>query len=110
MSGFFLKNGISLGNARRTPLKDLLGGGDYVSIANMTASKLRHGDGKCGKCPYFRFCGGGCRALGLLYSGDDGPSGLAREDVTKCSFFENGWYQKVTQALSAWTNLSEIGL
>ena len=110
MSGFFLKNGISLGNARRTPLKDLLGGGDYVSIANMTAGKLRHGDGKCGKCPYFRFCGGGCRALGLLYSGDDGPSGLAREDVTKCSFFENGWYQKVTQALSAWTNLSEIGL
>lgn len=46
--------------------------------------------------------------MGLLYAGDEGFSGFAREDVTKCYFFENGWYQKITQALSEWTNLSEV--
>ena len=47
------------------------------------------------------------RALGLLYSGCRGLTGLECEDVTKCYFFENGWYQKVTHALSEWTNLSD---
>lgn len=108
MSGFFLKNDMSLGNVRQTPLKDLLSDGDYVGIANMTVGDLRIAGGKCATCPHFSYCGGGCRALGLLFSGEEELSGLVREDVAKCLFFENGWYQKVTQALSGWTNLSEI--
>jgi hypothetical protein len=27
----------------------------------------------------------------------------------KCRFFDGGWYEKVTQALSGWQNLSDIG-
>ena len=106
LSGYFLKSGISMGNVRQTPLKDLLGGGTYVKAAKMTVRDL--GDGKCGTCRHFGYCGGGCRALGLLYSGKGEIAGLTREDVTKCRFFEDGWYQKVVQALSGWTNLSEL--
>lgn len=108
MSGFFLKNAMSLGNEHRTPLRELLGGGDYVKYADMTVGELRAGSGKCAKCPHFDVCGGGCRALGLLYSGCRGLTGLECEDVTKCYFFENGWYQKVTHGLSEWTNHSDI--
>ena len=110
MSGYFLKNGISLGNVRQTPLKGLLSCSDYVKTANMTVGELRSSNGTCGTCPYFRFCGGGCRALGQLYAGDEGSISFTLEDATKCYFFKNGWYQKVTQALAGWTNLSEISM
>ena len=105
MSGYFLKNGMSLGNVRQTPLKDLLSGGKYADLADLTAGQLCGRAGKCGRCPHFRSCAGGCRALGLLYTGD---RAFAGEDITKCYFFENGWYEKITRALPGWTNLSEI--
>lgn len=107
MSGFFLKNGISMGNVHQTPLRDLLAGGAYVRAANMTVRDL--GDSKCGTCRHLGYCGGGCRALGLLYSGRRELAGLTCKDVTKCRFFEDGWYQRTVQALPGWTNLSEIG-
>ena len=107
MSGFFLKNGISMGNMHQTPLRDLLAGGAYVRAANMTVRDL--GDSKCGTCRHLGYCGGGCRALGLLYSGRRELAGLTCKDVTKCRFFEDGWYQRTVQALPGWTNLSEIG-
>ena len=106
MSGYFLKNGISMGNVLQVPLRDLLSGGTYVWAANMTVHDL--GNGKCSSCRHLGYCGGGCRALGLLYSGAEDLAGLTCEDVTKCHFFEGGWYQKVAQALPGWTNLSEI--
>ena len=107
MSGYFLKNGISMGNMHQTPLGDLLGDGTYVKAANMTVRDL--GDSACGACKHFGYCGGGCRALGLLYSGAEELSGLTCKDVTKCRFFEDGWYQRIVQALPEWTNQSEIG-
>jgi len=108
MSGYFLKRGMSLGNVRKTPLRELLGEGDYTRIANMTADDLIGAGGKCSTCAHFSYCGGGCRALGQLFSGEAELAGIGREDVTKCYFFERGWYQKVTHALREWTNLSEI--
>ncbi len=107
MSGYFLKNGMSMGNVHQTPLRDLLGDGTYESAANMTVRDL--GNSKCRTCEHLGYCGGGCRALGLLYSGRQDISGLTCKDVTKCRFFEGGWYQRIVQALSGWTNLSEIG-
>ena len=47
--------------------------------------------------------------MGLLYSGREELSGLTCKDVTKCRFFDDGWYQRIVQALPGWTNLSEIG-
>lgn len=103
MSGYFLKNGISLGNVRRTPLRDLLGGGAYVRAANMTVRDL--GNSECGTCRHLGYCGGGCRALGLLHSGGQGLTGLTCRDVTKCRFFEDSWYHRIVEALPGWTNL-----
>ena len=108
MSGYFMKYGIHFGNARETPLKELLSGGQNVNIAQMTVGELRAAGTKCGACPYFQYCGGGCRALGPLFAGE--RADFAREDVTKCLFYENGWYRKVTEALPYWKNLSEISL
>ena len=107
MSGYFLKNGISMGNVHQTPLGDLLAGGTYVQAANMTVDDL--GNSECGMCEHFSYCGGGCRALGLLHSGREELTGLTCKDVTKCRFFEGGWYQRIARALPGWTNLSEIG-
>ena len=107
MSGYFLKNGISLGNVHQTPLRDLLADGAYVRAANMTVRDLSNSE--CGMCEHFGYCGGGCRALGQLYSGREELTGLTCKDVTKCRFFKGGWYQRIVQALPGWTNLSEIG-
>lgn len=118
-SGWFLKHGISFGNIHNTPLKDILNGSPYIDMAKMTVGSLRKNGTKCGKCPYFKFCCGGCRALGVLFSKDakDTPdfsyllhNYFSHEDVTKCYFFNNGWYQKTAQALSDYTNLSEIAI
>ncbi len=108
MSGYFLRHGMSFGNVRHTPLAELLNNNEYLRISNMTAGDLSGSGGKCTSCPYFQVCGGGCRALGLLGAGD--KADFSHEDVFKCYFFENGWYQKVTRALSGWKNLSEISI
>ena len=108
MSGYFMKYGISLGNVHKKPLREILSGGEYVDKATMTVGHVCAKTDKCAQCPYFHFCGGGCRALGLLFA--EGKEDFLREDVTKCYFFENGWYQKVTRVLAGWKNQSEITL
>lgn len=45
--------------------------------------------------------------MGLLYSGP--RADFCGEDVSKCVFFENGWYEKTKEVLSGWTCLSTIG-
>jgi radical SAM protein with 4Fe4S-binding SPASM domain len=105
-SGTFLKYGISFGNIHNTPLKEILKSGRFIDTAKMTVGDIRNSSSKCGKCPYFKFCGGGCMILRILLAGHGRD--FTHEDITKCHFFNNGWYQKVTQALSDWKNLSEI--
>lgn len=99
MSGYFLEKGIHLGNLFATPLKELVRESDYLNLAMAPVLKQILENDKCGNCKYYKACTGGCPALGLLYSknGD-----FYHEDITKCIFFENGWYDKATQALSSW--------
>ena len=108
MSGYLLKLGISLGNLHTTSLRELLSDGAYTRIANMDAQDLAAAGHKCATCPHFSYCGGGCRALGLLFSGETTTRGLTYEDPAKCLFFEGGWYDRVREALDGWTNLSPI--
>lgn len=35
-------------------------------------------------------------------------TGLLNRDVTKCRFFNGGWYEKVVQALPGWQNLNDV--
>ena len=99
MSGYFIEHGISLGNLFKTPLKELVTDSDYLNFA--TAPLLRQilENDKCANCKYYKACTGGCPALGLLYSKD---INYYHEDITKCIFFENGWYEKVTEAMGNW--------
>lgn len=97
MSGYFLEHGISLGNVRKTPLKELIKESDYCELATAPLLKFILNNHKCPSCKYFKACTGGCPALGLLYSGKG--DGYYHEDITKCYFFENGYYEKTLEVL-----------
>ena len=99
MSGYFIEKGISLGNLFKTPLKDLVTDSPYLNLAMAPLFKQIIENDKCGNCKYYKACTGGCPALGLLYSKD---SNFYHEDITKCIFFENGWYEKSIEILKEW--------
>ena len=99
MSGYFLEKGISLGNLFKTPLKELVIDSPYLNLATAPLFKQIVENDKCADCKYYKACTGGCPALGLLYSKD---SNFYHEDITKCFFFENGWYERVLAALKEW--------
>ena len=99
MSGYFMEKGISLGNLFKTPLKELVKESPYLNLAMAPLFKQIVENDKCGNCKYYKACTGGCPALGLLYSH---PSNFYHEDITKCIFFENGWYERVIKELKEW--------
>lgn len=99
MSGYFMEHGISLGNILTTPLKELTMDSPYLNLAMAPLLKQVVENDKCGNCKYYKACTGGCPALGLLYSKD---VDFYHEDITKCAFFENGWYEKVIGRLKKW--------
>ena len=99
MSGYFVEHNISLGNLLKTPLKELVRESDYLNLATATLFKQIVENDKCANCKYYKACTGGCPALGLLYSKD---INFYHEDITKCIFFENGWYDKVNNELNEW--------
>ena len=97
ISGYLIEHKISLGNLFKTPLKELVRESDYLNLAMAPIFKQIVENDKCGNCKYYKACTGGCPALGLLYSKD---VNFYHEDITKCIFFENGWYDKVNISLS----------
>ncbi len=107
MSGTMQQRGLFLGNVHTDGLKPLLASGKYIDCICSTVGDVRRDNPKCRRCKWFEYCTGGCRALGFLYSGTNLVSG---SDLTKCAFFENGWYEKVSKTLSAWRNLSPVGI
>lgn len=106
MSGYLTELNIHLGNLHDTPLSEIIRSGAYPEIICTTVGDVRERSEKCAACRYFPFCTGGCRALGLLYSGQ--RKDFCGEDITKCMYFENGWYEKVTEAFSDWKNLKPM--
>ncbi len=106
MSGLLLEIGKHFENLHRTPLKDILSGGDWLHTACCTVQSVRDNSPKCGSCPYFEVCAGGCRAMGMLYS--DTKRDYYGADPTKCLFFENGWHRKIEETLPDWENLSPV--
>jgi radical SAM protein with 4Fe4S-binding SPASM domain len=107
MSGYFIEKGISLGNLFRTPLEELVKTSPYLDIATAPVFVQIVNNDKCADCKYYKACTGGCPALGLLYSQN---SDFYHEDVTKCIFFENGWYEKVTDTLKGWHLINPLDI
>ena len=108
MSGYFLENGISLANIHNKSLKEIITDSDYSAIATAPILKKILENDKCPNCKYFKACAGGCPALGLLYSGK--PNGFFFEDITKCYFFENGWYEKIIDEMNDWKLLNPLNI
>lgn len=107
MSGYFLENKISLGNLFKTPLKELVRESDYLNLAMAPLLKQILENDKCANCKYYKACTGGCPALGLLYAeGND----FYHEDITKCIFFENGWYDRITNELKDWRLIKPLDI
>jgi radical SAM protein with 4Fe4S-binding SPASM domain len=100
MSGYFMEKGISLANVKEKSLREIITKSDYCDIATAPLLSLIIKNDKCASCKYIKACAGGCPALGLLYSNP--PGNMFHEDVTKCVFFENGWYDRVLRAMDDW--------
>ena len=105
MSGYYEEKGDILGNVKTDGLKKLLCEGPYLSEVCATVSDLALINKKCGNCRFFKYCAGGCRAVALALTGDKMGS-----DPAKCLFYNNGWYGKVTAALSDMTNLTPVAI
>ena len=103
VSGYSEKYGDVFDNVKDTSLKSLLQDSDYLCKVCMTVDKIREHDPKCGSCPYFEYCAGGCRAIAWGLTGD-----VLAADPSKCLFFEGGFYEKITQEMGEWHNLSQI--
>lgn len=106
MSGYFEEKGICLGNLHDQPLSKLLREGDYINQVCATLHQQRKSNPKCNKCKYYRWCKGGCPALGGLYSQE--RLDLLSSDITKCVFYENGWYYKVVETMESWNNTTAV--
>lgn len=107
MSGWFLEHNISLGNVLKTPLKQLVKDSDYLSLAMAPLLKQILENDKCANCKYYKACTGGCPALGLLYSAN---GNYYHEDILKCIFYENGWYEKCLESLKDWRLLNPLDI
>ena len=107
MSGYLMDKGISLGNLLVTPLKDLIRNSPYLDVAVAPLLVQIMKNDKCADCKYYKACTGGCPALGLLYSPD---SDFYHEDISKCIFFENGWYERITDSLKEWQLINPLDI
>ena len=108
LSGVLLDLDIHIGNLHDTPLRNIIDSGAYLDTVCTTVGELREKNEKCGNCKWFEYCTGGCRALGMLFSGQ--KKDFLGEDITKCQFFENGWYERTAEALRDWENKSPVRL
>lgn len=100
MSGWLIERKISLANVHNKPLKDILTDSDYLTYATALLFNQIINNDKCASCKYYKVCTGGCPALGLLYSKE--RFDYYHEDITKCYFFENGWYEKAVNEMGDW--------
>lgn len=108
MSGYFEENGIHMGNLHETSLRELLSGGDYLKTVCANLHKQRKSNPRCAACEYYKYCCGGCPALGGLYSPE--RLDLFGSDITKCLFYGNEWYKKAVNAMDGWQNLTAINI
>lgn len=100
MSGYYEARGDVLGNVKTDGLKFLLQSGKYIGEVCMTLGELASKNETCANCKYFKYCAGGCRAIGLTLTGDKCGS-----DLAKCLYFNKGYYEKTAVLLKEWRNI-----
>lgn len=103
MSGYYDGHGWDLGNVKTGSLQKVLQGGKYLSEICTTVKELADKNDTCAACKFFKYCCGGCRAIGLALTGDK-----LGADKSKCLFYEQGYYHKITKMMENWENLTPI--
>ena len=103
MSGYYEQHNWVLGNVKTDGLQKCLSSGDYLKIICTTIGELAEHNEKCAGCHWFKYCCGGCRAVGLALTED-----VFGSDKSKCLFFENGYMQKLTDALPGYRNTDPV--
>lgn len=103
MSGYYDKQGDVLGNVKEQGLQPLLQEGRYLCEVCTTVRQLKEHNEECAACEWFKYCCGGCRAIGLALTGD--KLGC---DLSKCLFFKGGYLDRVEAALDGYKSLAFI--
>lgn len=106
MSGYLMEKGVSYGNVKKSTLKDIITNSDYLNLAIAPLLKMILNNDKCANCKYFKACNGGCPALGLLYSGE--KNDYFYSDLTKCTFFFDGWYDIIMKRMEKYKLLNPL--
>lgn len=100
MGGFLKAYGQRFDSLKERRLVEILRGGTWLDNVCMNHYHLRKNNAECDKCEWFGLCGGGCRALGLLFSVEDGGApNFSGSDPLACLFYKGGWYDRVRDRL-----------
>ena len=97
LSGYYEQHGWILGNVKTDGLQKFLQDGKYLQNVCTTVKTLAEHNEKCANCKWFKYCCGGCRAVGLALTED-----VFGSDLSKCLFFEGQYWQKLDLALSGY--------
>ena len=105
MSGYYEAKNDILGNVKQSGLRPILQMGRYLAEVCTTVGEIAEKNEECRNCPYFKYCAGGCRAVGLALTGD--KMGV---DLSKCLFYKKGYYEKVVHAMGNFRNNTPISV
>lgn len=83
-------------------MQKLLKDSEYLKTVCTTVKDLKEHNGKCASCKWFKYCCGGCRAIGLALTND-----VYGSDKSKCLFFNNGYIEKLSKALPEYEDGSQ---
>ena len=98
--GLFRAHGMQFGNVFKEGIREILQDSKYLSFVCRGVHAVRENDEKCGACPYFTRCTGGCRLFALGLGGD-----VFGHDPTSCLFFEGGYAEKIKEALPGYRKI-----
>ncbi len=103
MSGYYEQHSWILGNVKKDGLKKHLQSGAYLDEVCITLKDLAEHNEECRNCKWFKYCAGGCRAIGLALSGDKYGA-----DISKCLFFKGDYLKKLKDVMIGYRDNSGL--
>jgi len=94
LSGTYDYHKWFLGNVKADGLQIHLMAGAYLQEVCTTVKDLAQHNKTCATCQWFKYCCGGCRAVGTALTGDKLGS-----DLSKCVFFKGGYLDRLKEVL-----------
>ena len=98
LGGILSDLGVKFDSLKERCLTDIIKEGRWLDAVCRNRYWLRENNRKCDECEWFGYCGGGCRALGILDS--DVRKGIyesSASDPLACVFFKNGWFERIKE-------------